>query len=151
MGRKATTKIVHSVSPDETHREGEKLGTILEKGDLLLLAGDLGSGKTCFVQGLAEGLGIKQHINSPTYVYVHPYKRKRGDFFHIDLYRVTSVEKLRAIGVEDLLFDGSNIMAIEWPELILQNYDCLSFRRIIHVQLKHEKKEARKITITFLS
>jgi tRNA A37 threonylcarbamoyladenosine biosynthesis protein TsaE len=64
---------------------------------------------------------------------------------------VTSVEKLRAIGVEDLLFDGSNIMAIEWPELILQNYDCLSFRRIIHVQLKHEKKEARKIMITFLS
>jgi len=150
MRRKATVKIVYSSSPDQTVQAGKQFATHLRPGDVVLLVGTLGSGKTCFVQGLAQGLHITQSIHSPTYVYVHPYKGKQGNFYHIDLYRVPSIEKLQAIGVEDLLFDGSNIMAIEWPQLILQHYDCLSFRRIFSITFTRQHGDKRKIKITLL-
>lgn len=102
-------------SPDETRRLGEIIGGLMTGGELVAIDGELGSGKTVFVKGLACGLGIKdKDVSSPTFVFVREYKG-RLTLYHADLYRIN-----RASDVEDLgLFDfigGEGIMACEWAD-----------------------------------
>lgn len=96
------------------------------KNRVIALYGDLGSGKTTFVQGLAEGLGIKKRIISPTFIIVRSYpfdKLRAGklgvrSFYHIDLYRIDSKKDLEALGLLEILEGPQNIVAIEWAEKI---------------------------------
>lgn len=132
-------------SSQETTILGEHLGETLKKGDIVLLYGKLGSGKTCFVQGMAKGMGITEQVNSPTYVYVHPYK-KEPPFYHVDLYRVHDMEKLKSIGIEELLLEKNNIMAVEWPEILLMKYTSFPHRHPITVSIER-KNTIRRITI----
>lgn len=102
-------------SPEETRRLGEIIGGLMTGGELVAIDGELGSGKTIFVKGLAYGLGIKdKDVSSPTFVFVHEYKG-RLTLYHADLYRIN-----RASDVEDLgLFDfigGEGIVACEWAD-----------------------------------
>lgn len=105
-------------SAEETRRIGQYLGEVLEAGAVITLDGDLGSGKTTFVQGIGKGLGITDHyyITSPTYNLINQYS---GRFFfsHIDLYRLGHPEELDGLGLEEVLF-GQGISAIEWPDRI---------------------------------
>ncbi len=102
-------------SPEETRELAADLARRLEPGSVLALRGPLGSGKTCFVQGCAHGLGVKdRYITSPTFVLVREY-RGRLPFYHIDLYRVALGPELASLGLDEYI-DGAGVTAIEWAE-----------------------------------
>jgi len=100
-------------SAEETEAAGEELAARLRPGDLLLLAGELGSGKTTFVRGLARGLGSTAEVQSPTFQLVRVY-RGRIQLGHVDLYRLDAGPGIGELGIEDLLAEG--VVAIEWGD-----------------------------------
>lgn len=111
--------ISHSL--EQTHRMGAALGRKLRPGDVLLLSGGLGAGKTSFIQGLARGLEVQGDVTSPTFTLVNEYQGKAGGepvtLYHIDLYRLSGdADELLAIGWEEYLDDPQGICAIEWPQ-----------------------------------
>lgn len=91
-----------------------------EKAIVISLKGDLGSGKTTFVQGLAKGLGIKNGILSPTFVLMKKYKipNTKKQFYHVDCYRIKKAQDLSALNLEKLFLNSQNIVVIEWAERI---------------------------------
>lgn len=108
-------------SAEETKNLGKTLAADLAGGEVFALSGDLGSGKTTFVQGFAEGLGISSRIISPTFILMRKYKVGDKDFYHIDLYRLEKdVEKeARNLGLTDIWEKSENIVVIEWAEKII--------------------------------
>lgn len=109
---------IRSHSAEETKRLGANLARLVKAGGVIALTGDLGSGKTVFVQGLTRGLGIKQKITSPTFVVVAAYRRSegKGSFYHLDLYRVSKAQEWEELGLREILQTPHNIVAIEWAE-----------------------------------
>ena len=110
-------RTVFSLSEEETVDLGRGLGRGLKGGELLLLQGDLGYGKTVFVRGVAMALGVlPEEVSSPSYTLVHEYKGGRLPLFHIDLYRLdTPEEEVGALGIEDILAAGG-VVLVEWGE-----------------------------------
>ncbi len=102
-----------SSSPDETRRLGEHLGASLEPGDVILLSGELGAGKTVFVQGMARGLGYEGSVSSKSFVLLGQYAG-RITLFHADLYRLGAQEETYDLGLEEISADGA--LVVEWPE-----------------------------------
>lgn len=137
-------------SPQETFAYGKKLAAKLKGGDILLLSGDLGAGKTALVKGIAAGLGIKKELTSPTFslLNIYPISHKQSaisQLVHIDTYRLKDEKELLEIGVEDYLGRPDTICAIEWPEKI-QN--LLKGKKTTTIALEHgDKPEERKISI----
>jgi tRNA threonylcarbamoyladenosine biosynthesis protein TsaE len=111
------TIIIETNSPKETFEVGRKLGEKAAPGDIFTLDGDLGVGKTVFTQGVAAGLGIGEHVNSPTFTIVQVYDTGRIPFYHFDVYRIGDVEEMDEIGYEDYFY-GQGMCIIEWAELI---------------------------------
>ncbi|HUK81865.1 MAG TPA: tRNA (adenosine(37)-N6)-threonylcarbamoyltransferase complex ATPase subunit type 1 TsaE [Verrucomicrobiae bacterium] len=107
--------ISHSAA--ETFDYGRQLGGELRPGDTLALVGELGSGKTCFVKGIAAGLGVTQEVTSPTFTLIHEYRGGRLPLVHVDLYRLDSLHEAVNIGIEDYL-GGPGVTVIEWAERI---------------------------------
>jgi tRNA threonylcarbamoyladenosine biosynthesis protein TsaE len=103
-----------SHSPEQTQLLGKRLGEIVLEGDVLLLEGELGTGKTCLIQGIANGLGIKQYAFSPSFVLIREYYG-RLPLYHIDLYRLNNVEEINGLGLEEYLY-GNGICVIEWAK-----------------------------------
>jgi tRNA threonylcarbamoyladenosine biosynthesis protein TsaE len=104
-----------SASEAETERAGESLGTSLSGGDVVLLFGDLGAGKTAFVRGLARGIGAStEEVSSPTFTIVQEYAGRATTLFHVDLYRLEPAE-IDDLGLDDLIA-GDGIVAIEWAD-----------------------------------
>lgn len=91
-----------------------RLGCLLRAGDVVALSGDLGAGKTCFVQGIAEGLGVRGPVTSPSFVLIAEHEG-RLRLYHVDLYRLEDVEAIRALGLEELL-GSDGVTVIEWGE-----------------------------------
>lgn len=121
---------------------GRRLGRLLSPGDVILLTGELGAGKTCLVKGIAKGLRIKGRcITSPTFIIVNEYTGKIP-LYHIDLYRIGSIEDLRDIGVEEFVY-GKGVTAIEWAERIK---DTLPDERM-EISLKWVDDKTRTIDI----
>jgi tRNA threonylcarbamoyladenosine biosynthesis protein TsaE len=108
------TIVTHSA--DETRFLGEQLGQLLQPGDIVLLHGDLGAGKTTLTQGMAQGLGITDPVQSPTFTLVHQYDRDDAPFIHLDLYRLDKPDELESIGYDDLMNLDDAIVVMEWPE-----------------------------------
>ena len=108
--------VYKSNSPKETENIAKAFAKKLEKGDVICLSGDLGVGKTAFVQGLAKGLGIEEYISSPTFTIVNCYSGKLP-FYHFDVYRIGDSEEMFEIGYEEYVY-GDGISVIEWPQLI---------------------------------
>lgn len=104
-------------SPEETFALAKQLGEAVEPGTVFTLTGDLGVGKTVFAQGLADGLGITEPINSPTFTIVQVYEEGRLPFYHFDVYRIGDVEEMEEIGYEDYFY-GDGVCLVEWAELI---------------------------------
>ena len=104
-------------APEETFTLAKQLGEAAEPGMVFTLTGDLGVGKTVFAQGLAEGLGITEPINSPTFTIIQVYDEGRLPFYHFDVYRIGDVEEMDEIGYEDYFY-GEGICLIEWSERI---------------------------------
>jgi tRNA threonylcarbamoyladenosine biosynthesis protein TsaE len=109
-----------SHGPEQTRRFGARLGALLQTGDLICLEGDLGTGKTCFVQGIGQGIGILEPITSPTFALVaehHPTDSALV-LYHIDVYRLDSPwEEAVAFGLEDYM-DEEGVCVIEWADRI---------------------------------
>ena len=108
---------VISRSPEQTRALGEHLGARLEAGSVVACIGELGAGKTCFLQGLARGLGVESMVTSPTFVLVNHY-RGRLPVYHLDAYRTETLTELLDIGVEDLLH-GDGVTVVEWADKLL--------------------------------
>src|SRR3989344_5859444 len=119
-----------SRSPAETQRLGKRLAKKL-KGRVIALYGELGAGKTHFVQGLAIGLGIKKRVLSPTFIFIRPYQKEH--FYHIDLYRLENEKEASGLGLEEILAEPKVTVAIEWPERIeklLTGAVTLKFKKV---------------------
>jgi len=133
---------IASQSPEETAAAGERLGRTLGPSDVVGLIGELGAGKTCFVQGLTHGLGVTARATSPTFVLVNEY-RGRLSVHHVDAYRTTTVTELADLGLEEMI-DGDGVTVIEWAEKARP----LLPARTIYVRLDGVGDEPRTITIT---
>lgn len=131
-------------SGEETKSLGEKLAKELKPGDFLAFYGNLGSGKTTFIQGLAKGLGIKRRIISPTFIIVRHYKLNKGNFYHIDLYRTETKNDLLSVGLDEVIEDRNNIIALEWAEKL---GDLLPQKRY-EIDCKYIDEYKREIKIT---
>jgi tRNA threonylcarbamoyladenosine biosynthesis protein TsaE len=109
------TTFFESASASETLEFGKKLAAGLKPGQVLLLKGDLGAGKTCLVQGLALGLGSSTEVGSPTFTLINEYKGGRLPLYHVDLYRLEPGAAVEGLGLDEY-FDGEGVTAVEWPE-----------------------------------
>jgi tRNA threonylcarbamoyladenosine biosynthesis protein TsaE len=136
----ASTTIV-SRSPEDTARAGEALGRSLGPADVVALTGELGAGKTCFVQGVARGLGVTTPATSPTFVLVNEY-RGRVPVHHADAYRTESMTELMDLGLLEL-FDGDGVTLVEWADKLRP----LLPARTIEVNVSGVGDEPREITI----
>lgn len=117
----------------ETTQLGIRLGEILQAGDVVLLTGDLGAGKTHFTGGIAAAMGITEYITSPTFTVVNEYAGTRLPLIHFDIYRLGSYDELFEIGFEDYLERGG-VCVIEWADLIPEIEE--QAQRIIKVDIR---------------
>lgn len=101
---------------EDTRSLGLEIADALEPGDVVALIGDLGTGKTALTKYIAEGLGIKEEISSPTFTIVKEYRSGRLPLYHFDVYRLGSGDELLDIGAEDML-DGDGVCVIEWADI----------------------------------
>lgn len=106
-----------SRSEEQTRRLGARLGALLKAGDVICLEGPLGSGKTCFVQGIGRGMGVEGPVTSPSFVLINEYPAPSGlKLYHIDFYRLEDpVSEALAIGIEEYLY-GTGVCVIEWAD-----------------------------------
>lgn len=140
--------IIETKSAEETFDLGKRLGEKAEPGQVYTLNGDLGTGKTVFTQGFAQGLGIEEPVNSPTFTIIQIYEGGRLPFFHFDVYRIGDVEEMEEIGYEDCFF-GEGVCLIEWAQLIA---DILP-EQLIQVDIEKDLEKGfdyRRITVTGL-
>ena len=110
-------EIVESFSPEDTFALGVKLGAEARPGQIYMLNGDLGVGKTVFTQRLARGLHIDEPVSSPTFTILQEYESGRLPLYHFDVYRLGEPEELEEIGCDDYFF-GNGVCLIEWAERI---------------------------------
>ena len=129
--------ITHST--EETKRLAFELAQKITSGTTVALYGDLGSGKTTFTKYFVEGLGLKNRVQSPTFVVA----RKYGNVNHVDLYRLTSEEEAKDIGIEEMLIDKNMITLIEWPEVI----EKLLPEKTVKIYFEYIDENTRKIAI----
>lgn len=108
---------IETMSPEETFEVGFRMGERARAGQVYTLAGNLGVGKTVFTQGFAKGLGVQEHVNSPTFTIVQEYEDGRLPFYHFDVYRIGDIEEMDEIGFEEYIA-GEGICLIEWANLI---------------------------------
>ena len=109
--------IYETNSEEETRGIGRMLAERAMPGDVFTLVGDLGVGKTVLTKGFARGLGIQDHVNSPTFTIVQEYEGGRLPFYHFDVYRIADPDELQMIGFDDYIF-GRGVCLIEWANLI---------------------------------
>lgn len=107
--------MIRELTRAELESEGETLGRALPPGTLLAFEGDLGAGKTTFIQAIARGLGVTGNATSPTYALVHRYHGRRGPVFHLDCYRLRASDEAADLDWEGLVAEGDAIL-VEWPE-----------------------------------
>jgi len=123
--------IRETISESDTADVGRALAPRLSAGDVILLYGDLGAGKTAFVRGLAEGLGVAgEEVSSPTFTIVQEYRGGRLTLFHADLYRLDDPREIDDLGLDELTADG--VLAIEWAEKMPRPAAAAVVVRITH-------------------
>ena len=134
-------------SPSETIELGRRFGASLKGGEIVALIGDLGTGKTHLIKGIAAGLDAPEMaVTSPTFVLVNEYEGRGGELtvYHIDAYRLASVKEFEALGFADYCTPES-VVVIEWADKVLpalEGYDC------IRIELSHEGTTDRRIKIS---
>jgi len=132
-----------SNSKEETQKIAFDLAKRLGGGEILCFFGNLGAGKTTFIQGLAKKLGVKQNVTSPTFVLMKKYKTPKNNFYHLDCYRLSSPQEAIDLGIEEIWENKNNIIAIEWADKIT---DILP-KKHIDICLESLSENERKITI----
>jgi len=136
--------ITHSA--EETRHVGQRLAKDLQPGTILSIKGELGSGKTVFVQGLALGLGVPEtvYVTSPSYTLINEYPG-RCRLFHADFYRLESFSDFDDLGLDEIM-EGSGVMAIEWPERLPDHFP----KSDIIVKIKIIGDDEREISFSFM-
>lgn len=137
-------------SPQETQRLGQKIGRLLKEGDVVALMGELGSGKTCLIQGLMGGLDVADNYKgaSPSFVLINEYKG-RIPVYHFDIYRLSNIREVIELGYEEYFY-GNGVTVIEWADKVeeLLPHDCIRIylrilgenRREINIQSPKDLK-----------
>jgi tRNA threonylcarbamoyladenosine biosynthesis protein TsaE len=136
---------VHTLeSPAQMARFGVRVGELLSGGELLALDGPLGAGKTAFVGGLARGLGVDagEPVISPTFVLLREYAG-RLRLYHMDLYRLQSLDDLETLGFDELCADRGGVLAIEWAARIPDVVDRATYR----LTFEHADEQSRRVTV----
>jgi tRNA threonylcarbamoyladenosine biosynthesis protein TsaE len=129
----------HLHGADATRAFGKSIAQFLKSGDVVALSGDLGAGKTTFTQGLANGLGISEQVNSPTFTIIKEYKG-RLPLYHMDVYRLGGNEEL---GFEEY-FSGQGVTVIEWPGLIVEELPD----ELLWIEIRVIGSEEREISLS---
>ncbi len=131
-----------TTSPQETQALGEALGQAVQPGDLILLWGDLGTGKTCLVQGIARGLGVQESVRSPTFVLVTQYPG-RLMLYHIDLYRLDNPLEVEDLGLDEYV-ESDGVCVVEWADKAMPLFP----QEHLLVELRHRGEQERQIQLT---
>ena len=141
-------RIWESFAPEDTFNIGKEIGENALPGQVYTLIGDLGVGKTVFTQGVAQGLGITEPVNSPTFTIVQVYEEGRLPFYHFDVYRIGDVEEMDEIGYEDMFY-GEGISLVEWAnlieELLPDSYLQITIEKDLEKGFDYRKIEMKKI------
>jgi tRNA threonylcarbamoyladenosine biosynthesis protein TsaE len=133
-----------TAGPDATERAGAELASTLAPGDVVLVSGELGAGKTTFVRGALRSLGVEGPITSPTFVVGHMHEGAHGPLSHLDLYRLAGMAG-EDPGLLDPFFADNAIVFVEWPE---QAVDAFPAERVKHrVRLSHVGGDGRRIEV----
>ncbi len=132
-------------SAEETKAIAESLIKKIKKGGVICLFGNLGTGKTIFTKGLAEGLGIENiSIKSPTYTYIRHHKKNGHNIYHIDLYRLEQIDELLALELDEIMQNKENIIIVEWADRM----ESILPKKRIDVEISYTGDTSRKIKIT---
>ena len=136
---------IATASESETAAVGRELAGTLRAGDVVLLYGDLGAGKTAFVKGLAEGLGVaREEVSSPTFTLVQEYRGGRLVLYHVDLYRLDDPREIIDLGLDEIAAGG--VLAIEWAEKLDREARTTLPHRVA-VTIQHGDGDTRTITV----
>ena len=140
---------LHSSGPEETKAHGRELAARLRRGDCVALVGDLGSGKTCLVQGICDRLKVADPVTSPTFILINEYVGQDASgaplpVYHFDLYRLDGPDALFELGVDDYLY-GCGICLIEWAD---RAGDLLP-ESTLYVQIDATGARSRRLTLTY--
>ena len=136
------TETLTTHSEEETAAAGRDLAPTLSAGDVLLLYGDLGAGKTAFVRGLAEGLGVsRDEVSSPTFTLIQEYRGGRLTLFHVDLYRIEDPREFDELGLDEIAEQG--VLAIEWAERLPE-----ASQGTVRVSIEHAGETERRVVIS---
>lgn len=130
---------MESRSPEETRRLAVALSPLLRPGDVLSLGGDLGAGKTTFVQGLAVGLGITERVTSPSFVLLKEYLGGRYPLIHMDVYRLERMQEVVDLGYDEFL-DPSHIVVVEWGDMV----EPLLPKEHLSIQMSYGAEDSRR-------
>lgn len=136
------TRIIESA--DAMHQLGRELASELDTGDVVLLHGDLGAGKTTLTQGVADGLGIQGPVQSPTFTLVREHDGTTMRLYHLDLYRLNDPDELEDIGYEVFINPPDGVSLIEWPE----RADTWLPERFLLIHIEHLGGDRRSVEIT---
>ncbi len=131
-----------SHSPEQTQRTGTRLAELVEPGDVIALHGELGSGKTQFVKGLARGLGTRESVHSPTFILANEYRTGRLPLYHVDAYRVADTAEAFGFGFDDYLH-GYGVTVIEWADRIREALPAEHLR----IEFRYISETKRRITL----
>jgi len=127
-------------SPEETKNLGKEVSKLAKPGDLFAFYGELGAGKTCFIQGISRGLEVKDYVTSPSFTIINEYQGKIP-IFHFDLFRLNNAEEILELGYEEYFY-GEGLTVIEWAEKIGQ----LLPKEHLKIDIKFKDRYKRAIT-----
>ncbi len=130
-------------SAAETRELGEQLAKRLEPGDVVLLRGDLGAGKSELTRGIARGLGVRETVTSPSFTILNVYESGRCPLYHFDWYRLESADELYELGLDEYI-GGDGIAVVEWPERCPE----VVAERFVRIDIRATGDETREIAIS---
>src|SRR5580700_10772368 len=135
--------ITHSA--EETMGLGRKLAPTLKKARMVVLSGDLGTGKTTLVKGIAEGLqaASQDDVTSPTFTLIHEYRSPDINLYHVDLYRVETQRELDTLGLDELFAEDNNLVLLEWGE----KFPRFVNERDVEISLERKSDQERTIVV----
>jgi tRNA threonylcarbamoyladenosine biosynthesis protein TsaE len=131
-----------SHSAEQTRRMGARLGQLFAGGEVICLTGDLGTGKTCLVQGIGQGLEFDDRITSPTFTLVNEYRGGRLTLYHVDLYRIVDAKAALTFGLDEYLYNDG-VCAIEWAERVQELWPD----EYLRVSMRHIDETKRGLTL----
>ena len=128
------------INEDDTRKLGLRIAEALEPGDIVALIGDLGTGKTALTRYIAEGLGVREEISSPTFTIIKEYRSGRLPLYHFDVYRLGGSDELMDTGAEEIL-EGDGVCVIEWADIVADALPADAFA----LRLGYGEKEGERI------